>query len=205
MKKLKKTKKAKGLYGAEEKKKKLSVPAVFALVAVLLMVASGIGYIWKGSSVSEYNGFRFKERGNAYSTKINGKEIYFYSLPSKAESINMSDEAVYAMKSTKMVYMTSDPESKYKSSIGKIEYDLMKNLAAEGIYPVFAFTDENQYNITQITCSNATEVIPVLFFANSSSTEITYENSCIILEGQSDYDFYILKDRLMYSFYGIIK
>lgn len=191
--------------GAEPEKKKLSTSTIFAFIAIIVMIASGIGYMWEGGNAIIYNGFKFTESGDKIATKVNGKKVAFSTMPDNSASINASKEAFWVLKNTKMAYMTSDPESPFKEGIAKAQFELQESVAQEGIYAVYAFTKENEYNITQITCKNATTFIPVIYFMNSSATEIIYDNGCIMLGADSDFGFIALKDRLMYGFYGIIE
>lgn len=206
MKKFKRTKKAKKAFKpAEEKKKRLSGPALFAIVVIAIMTISGIGFIWEGGAAFVYNEFKFKESREKFITEVDGKDVEFYIAPQQAEAINASKEAFWVVKNTKMAYMTSDYESRFKDSIARTEYELKKSLEKEGIYAVYAFTGENEFNITQITCENATISVPVIYFTNSTKTRIIYDSGCIIMESSYEVGFLALKDRLMYGFYGIIE
>ncbi|PIN85997.1 hypothetical protein COV19_07310 [Candidatus Woesearchaeota archaeon CG10_big_fil_rev_8_21_14_0_10_44_13] len=187
-----------------ERKKLISTPTIFAIIIIVIMVASGIGYMWEGGNAIIYNEFKFNEAGDRIYTKIDGKRIDFSTLPENAEMINASKEAFWVIKNTKMVYMTSEPDSLFKKGIASAEFELQKSLAQEGIYSVYAFTDANEFNITQVTCRNATLNVPVIYFMNSTETRITYDDGCIIMSAESDFAFTALKDRLMYGFYGII-
>lgn len=205
MKKFRRTGSEKRAYTApEEKKKRFSGPTIFAIVVVGLMAISGIGYMWEGGNSFIYNNYKFEELETKFVADIDGDKVDFRISPYQAETVNVSNDAIAVLKNTKMIYMTSDPKSISKDVISLAEFELKNSLEAKGIYAAYAFFGENQYNLTQMTCANATIMLPVIYFRNSNDTRIDYDNGCIILESSSDFGFMMLKDRMMYGFYGII-
>ena len=60
------------------------------------------------------------------------------------------------------------------------------------------------YNLPIITCDNATEFVPVIYFKDSNITKFTLENNCIIGESNSREGFLALKDRLLYALFDVI-
>jgi len=169
------------------------------------MVASVVGFIWQGGGAIVDKGLKFKEAGNKFATKIDGKNREFYTLPQQAELIEADQAAIDALKSTRMLYITSDPNSTLKQSIALAEFEIGNIFIEEGIYATHAFTTENEFGAMQLTCDNATAAVPVIYFTNSTETKISYENNCIIIESTSDFNMLSVRDRLLYGYYGILK
>ncbi|MFO8016511.1 MAG: hypothetical protein R6U32_05390 [Candidatus Woesearchaeota archaeon] len=189
-----------------KKKKRMSGPAIFALIVIVIMTASGIGFMWKGGGGSyEYGDHKFTMTNEGgYSTIIEGKRVEFSVLPGRVEPLNISREAVQVLKNTRMFYMTSDPESPFKESIAGAEYSIKRTMEDEGIYSDITFTGESGYNTSIVTCENATARVPVIKFEQANTTRIDYEGGCITLSSRTGSGFMIARDRLLYGFYGII-
>jgi hypothetical protein len=73
------------------------------------------------------------------------------------------------------------------------------------MFVVKGFTSENEFAKPIITCDNATFYVPVIYFKKSNQTVISLENNCIIAEAYRGEDLVKVKDRLLYSIFGVIK
>ena len=62
-------------------KKKTPTSTIFAFIIIVLMVASGVGYMWEGGNAVFYNDFKFTEKGDKIVTKVDGNEVAFSTLP----------------------------------------------------------------------------------------------------------------------------
>ncbi|MBW2999472.1 hypothetical protein KY339_02265 [Candidatus Woesearchaeota archaeon] len=193
---------------AERKQKKLSKQTIMSIGIVVLMVASVIGFMWSGDDGQslEYNNYVFIDKGLFWETEINGQKISFSSFPSEVEDINLSEEMVNVIKTTKMVYVTSDPDDEFKDGIGRAQFN-MKNIFEQnlGIYFVYSFTKNNTFGKPIITCENSTATVPVMLFEKSNKTGISFDNDCIIFEAFNSNDFNVLGDRLLFGVLDIIE
>lgn len=193
---------------AQKEGKKPSKTMWIGIFIAAIMILSGAGFLWKGgdSTNLKYNGFSFAlTQDNRWAADIGGQQILFYRHPSELENINMSPESADILRNTKMIYVTSDPDDLLKDAIGLSEFDMKDIMEKKGIYFVYAFTKENQFNKTIITCSNATRSVPVIFMEYSNQTEILYDNNCITLGANSDFNMLMLRDRLLYEMLGVMK
>jgi hypothetical protein len=205
MRKFKKSKHSKREFNAEGEKKKLSVPIIFALATIIIMVASGIGYMWGESGSIRYNKYKFEQTSDGWAAKIDGMPLKFYVLPQETESIPTDKAAIDALKSTKMIYITSDLDSPFSDIIGLMTYELQNDFQKKGLYSILGFTASNDYAKEVITCMNATPNVPVLYLTNSTNTSISFENNCMIMGTNSGYNFKAMRDRILYGFFGVIE
>ena len=179
---------------------------VGTLVIVALMVLSSIGYLFKGSEKERYQGVTFtRQEDNRWHTTVNGKAMAFSYLPSQLENINVSPDALALIKGARMAYLTYDSGNRYRSDIALIALELNKLMWDDfQIYLSSGLTTENKFSQPVVTCANATAAMPVLFFTESEQSGIALNNSCILFEGKTNLDYYLLKERLLYSLYGIM-
>ena len=210
MKKHKKSKKrALAAQKEEEGGRRLSKGFWMSIFIVVIMLMSVVGFMWKGGSggsASEYNGHEFRlTQDRLWQTDHSGQRITFYNHPTEVESIGMDSGAAESLKGTRMAYITSDPDDSLKSYIGKAEFEMKRMMDNRGTYLEYAFTGDNEFNKTIITCRNATPSVPVLYLKSSNETGIVYENNCIIMKAESMHDVMALRDRLLYGFLGVIE
>jgi len=194
---------------ARRRKKKQSIfnkKTFLGAFIVGIMVLSGLGYMMGDSeSPTSYKGHKFSQQGDLWVTEIDNKLFGFLNHPDDIDHINVSDEAMNRLKTAKFVYIVFDPDSEIVSSIEVARMQMEKELFDLGIFPVSAITmNSSLYDLPLITCANATEMIPVLYFIQDEASGVSFENNCVIASAIDDYDIPILKERLMYGIYGII-
>ena len=184
-----------------EKKNKIGIWVI--ILIVVLMLTSTIGYVFKGGSKEKYNGFSFSRVNDGrWYTRINGRQMSFNYFPEELESINLSNEVIDRIKTTNMVYFTHDPENRYSGDIA---------LLKEMFWPYFqiyadgGLTVNNTLGLPVVGCDNATNTLPVIYFKESNQTGFYLDNNCIICELRSGEDFTALKERLLYSLFGIME
>ncbi len=172
------------------------------ILIVVLMLTSTIGYVFKGGSKEKYNDFSFSRTDDGrWYTRINGRQMSFNYFPADLESINLSNEIIDKIKSTNMIYFTHDPENRYSGDIA---------LLKEMFWPYFqiyvdnGLTVNNTFNLPVIDCDNATNTLPIIYFKESNQTGFYLDNNCIICELRSGEDFTVLKERLLYSLFGVM-
>ncbi|MFC1728646.1 hypothetical protein ACFLZ7_04270 [Nanoarchaeota archaeon] len=190
----------------KEKPKKFSKQVIYTLIIASLMVFSIVGFTLSNSeqSTENYKDQKFKLSGQKWITKIDGQEFSFYYLPSEVEYIQTN--GLTDLKNLKMLYLTFNPNQKYLQAIDLARFDLTNDLISLGIYPVPATNIEtDQYELQVITCLNSTGSVPVIEFRESDKTEVSLENSCIILKSDSERNFIKLKDLIIYKIIGIIE
>ena len=182
-----------------EKRKQLWM----AILLVFLMVASGFGVII-GNRASEmrYGKYKFQIKDNHYVTKINDNEIPFYFLPSQVNYINVSSIITNKLKEAFLVMITFDPEEETNLQVIEVARFDLSQLLGKVVYNG-VLTSSLEYDLPILTCANATLKTPVIIFNMSDITSIVDIDNCIYLNARGT-EFLRLRDRLLYSYYGVI-
>ncbi len=191
-------------------KKKKHAQLIFGLFVVALMVFSAFGFVMSYSSGSgstyKYGDYTFRSTEQGLKAKIGGKTSYFTSFPGDLEDIELPASVAASLSNTKMVYLTSDPDSRFFRDIGLVEYYFQDELNdLFGIYGVISITKNSTYQLPVISCSDATASVPVLYLMQSNETKISFEDNCIMVEAPSQSVFVRLKDRIIFSLLGVMK
>ncbi len=184
-----------------DKKKQIIVSVVLALLMVLSALGVMIGSF---SNDMRYGKYKFQINGNQYITKINGKETVFYSLPSQTDFINLSSSVTNKIKESYLVMLTFNPsETANLPVIELVRFDFSQMLGKVVISGVLN-ASESYKEFPIITCTNATLQTPVMVFNISDNTSIVEDVNCIYLNARGT-ELLRLRDRILYSYYGVIK
>ena len=174
----------------------------------ITMVFSVFGVIFFGfgagsSGTVKYNGFEFIDKGNFWSVNINGREALFTYLPDEAASINVESSAVEKLKGVVQIDTTSEFNDTLAEPIALAQFQMGTTLFDFNIFARNGFTAEYDHFLI-ITCKDATQFVPVIYFKESNTTNVHMENNCIIAEAANAADMLRLKDRLVYGILGVI-
>ena len=193
----------------EEKPSFLSKKNMMSLFIIGIMVLSVLGFVMirndSGSYKFIYNDVLFKQTQQGYFAKIDDKTATFRYHPTQVEHINLSSSIITSLKSTRMAYITYDPDAKNPQNLALFSYELSQELPEYfGLYLVPGLSGENEYDVMIVTCLNATQFVPVIYLKYANETKVSMLNNCIYLEGKTDFDFAYLKDRVLYAMFDII-
>lgn len=183
---------------------------IMACFIVFIMVASTLGFVMNfsgnalGGNTIYYNGTNFQQLQNGYSAKVDEVELITNFFPSDIDYIQVSPEIISLIKNTPMLQITSNFSGNYSESIAYSAFELGKALEGKKIFAPVGFIQETGLKTSIVSCSNATQFVPVLYFKNSDTTKISLNDSCIIAESDDELGFVKLKDRLIYGVFGII-
>ena len=177
-----------------------------SMFIVAIMTLSVLGYMIGRDTKEQlkYNDHKFYRYENRYGLKINNYDVLFYFFPSQVEDLNISKEALDKIKTSVQIDVTSDVDSKYKEAIALAQFELAQSLPLNEQFVRSGFTTANEFDRPIINCEAATETVPVLLFKESNQTIVYKEDKCIIVEAKSEQDFLAVKDRILYSVFGII-
>ncbi len=179
------------------------------LFIVFIMIGTSVSFVFFGfepqNEVIKDSGLKFVRYSDHIEAKINGKYAAFSFLPSEVESIPIPGDISSRLQNRFEIDATYDFNSTYREAIALAHHQMELTLAAYNIYFRKGFTTNTTFNLPVITCSDATQNVPVIFFKFGNSTEIHYQNDCIIAEAESNQDFIRLKDRLLYAILGVVK
>ena len=180
---------------------------MMSLFIVFIMVLSTAGFIINqddaGEQAVEYNGVVLKINEKGVYAETDFGKIHFDFLPENTEDIELNPLVVSRIKNTKMAYLTSEHNSTLSQAVGYAEYEIVNALVKRGVYLEAGFITETG-KAKKITCSDATDFIPVLFFREGEAG-IDVQGNCVMLSADSETGFLRIKDRLLYSVFGIME
>ncbi len=201
----------------KREKRKQRVNIIMTIIVGVLMVASIAGYaIIDNGSVSgnlKYNKNSFSviqdNYGNSYyRTKINNKYMDFYYYPSDIERINYSSDITPLLKNSQAVVFAFDPNDNSSDDlvfIDTIRYDLGQQLDKPTYFGIL--NASSNYQLPVISCMNASYYTPM--FIINISTDTGFEASsgnpyCIYMNAKLK-DILAAKDRIVYTYYGVMQ
>ncbi|MBR9691992.1 hypothetical protein GOV06_04340 [Candidatus Woesearchaeota archaeon] len=193
--------------GREEKKKLFSKQNMVAMFIVFIMVSSVIGYMFgkEGGEKFKYGDHSFLLRNKEFILKTDNEELSFDFFPADVDDIETDFDVSDVIKGVAEIDFTSDPDDKHAEIIALAQYRFQQVLErVSNTYVLNGMTSKNEFNLPVITCEDATESIPVLYFKKANVTSIILENNCIIAQAKSEVDILRVKDRLLYGLLGII-
>lgn len=171
-----------------------------AIFIAMIMILSVVGFIVSDQEKFSYGKYSFTQKNNQWTARISGKDLSFYYLPQDVESIEVEQQIRDAILNSKMVYITYSANETQLEDVATAQFSLGESLGQLNIFSASGLT-EAQSGILQVTCSNATQFVPVIMIQKDSNNSITLNNNCIILRGNP----LMAADRLKYAVYGVIK
>ena len=185
-------------------KKKLGL----ILFLVIIMIGTSFSFVFYGFTPSvekvKYNGLSFSSNGQIWTAKINGQEAAFSFLPADVQDISVKDDFSKILSGKYEIELTSEVNSTNKEYIALAEHQMGLTLGSYNIFISKGFTANNSFGLPIISCSNATQYTPVIYFRNGNSTSISVQNNCVVAEASSNTDFIRVKDRLLYGVLGVM-
>lgn len=181
---------------------------IVSLLIVIIMVSSVIGLMFgkDSSSTVKYNGYVLTAKDNQWYLKTDKGEAGFDFLPSEVEGISFSADVKTRILSTKMVWLTFNPENDTKyMDVVRLSFGEILGKHA-GIYVAdAALKNSTKYALPIVTCANATAFVPVLEFIRGNETKVYIKDNCIVAKAESGADFIKLRDTLLYRLFGVIE
>lgn len=177
----------------------------------IIMVGSVFGVVFFGFGNSggaaslEYNDFKFINKGSFWSTIVDGREALFTYFAGDVELIPIEDNIINRLKNKLEIDVTSDFNDTFAQEISLAGYNMGITLNNFNVFVRQGFTAENDYNFPVITCGDATNSVPVIYFRSSNETKVYMEDDCIIAEASIQADVEGVKDRLVYGMLGVIE
>lgn len=192
----------------QEENKFLSKRNVVSFFIIFLMVSSILA-IWQGStsSIPSYNGYKVTPDGNFYAIKSDIGTVYGYTYPSSLESIPVDSVFLHAVLSASELMILFDPAD------ASIEYiDLLRSELAQRDLPAlkkstgFGLTmNSSVYPYPVFNCTTISFVALFLRTANETTAQLYQEGNCLVLEAATGQELVQVKDRFVYTMYGIME
>lgn len=191
------------------KKKSIWNPAlVLTLLITLVMITSIIGFVYEPESsfITDMNlSFEVGEDRKVIIEDMDNSPRFRF-LPSQVSDLEIDAESEAIIKSTPMMYVTFDPRLGDKEDLELARFELsteflkyFNKYISSGIT-----TEDPMYSLPLITCENATQSVPVIFFSKGNETSVSSESNCVTFNAKSGTEFLRIKDRLLYLMLDII-
>ncbi|MAG15501.1 hypothetical protein CMO88_00400 [Candidatus Woesearchaeota archaeon] len=184
---------------------------IFTIIIFLVLGSSIIGFTFSAIPLGlqqnneiEYNGIEFFPTQHGLATIIDEQVFEFTYYPDELSEIDLGN-VISKISSAKMFYATSHPNSSLASQISGVEFDMARALEINhNSFMEIAFTADNLYEKEVVTCKDATAFIPVLLFNfTNTTTSVTEQNNCIIINTESERSLIKMKDKLIYELLGV--
>ena len=108
-----------------------------------------------------------------------------------------------------MLAITYDPAARGAQDLGQIQYYLEQVLSGPKRFVARGLTNNTDYqSLQKITCANATQTFPIIFFnvnSTANGTQTTFKNNCITITASRADMLYKTTDRLIYFTLGVMK
>ena len=192
-----------------DNKKKLTVMLISGFI-VFSMVISIFAVIVDNQSNdnSNYNSHKIITTNTGYKTKINSNYQDFHYYPSELERINLDSGIITKLKNSQAVAFIFDPKENVTENLQYIDLIRYETGLQFDKPTYFGVTSNStKYTLPIVTCDNATAEIPFILINISSNTSFTVSSSnpnCIIMNAKLK-ELLATKDRLIYTYYGIMK
>jgi hypothetical protein len=164
-----------------------------------------------GEEDIEYNYFKFKKVGPVWETLvINNEKLLqpsFRFLPEDVENVPVSGK-LNSDFGNDVIYLTFDPLGdpvEFQTmaiAVSEMGLNLVKGLEKEIEAGCTRFEAESCENKTIVDCSSSG--VSVIFFNPVGEPEVILKDNCIELKGKG-FDLVKSVDRVLYSWYGILK
>ena len=177
------------------KEKKSKWGAVLVFFIAFIMISSIAGFLYSGETDQfRYNDVKFIRTQSGWSAVINSNRIIFDYFPSEVEGIEVSQDILNLLSNKAEIDTTSIVNDTFLEEIALAQYNMNQALASSNIYLRGGFTTNSTFNAPIITCEDATQSVPIIFFKRSNQTQVKLENNCIIAEARNSYDILRIKD-----------
>ncbi len=183
---------------------------IASLFIASLMIFSIVGYVLVDVDVSErkktHGDFTFYRMSTGWRTTIQGKDVLFNFLPEQVAHISADQQTALLLTNTPVLGVTYDPNSTSAQSLGQIQYYFEQVFQDNARFFVLrGLTNTSAYPaLPELSCSNASQNLPVLVFERSNETKIVSEQQCIRAHAASNQDLFLLLDRIIYLIMGVL-
>lgn len=183
---------------------------VMSAIIIFLMVGSLFGVIFfgfagnSGPGSVEYNEYEFFFRGDHYETTIEDKVAAFSYLPNQVQYIIVPGLVSQRLRNTVQFDVTTDINGTYIEEVALAQFQMGLTLSNFQLFMRAGLASENDYQQEVITCADATQFVPVIYFREANETAVYLDGDCIIADIGAPVDAIRVKDRIVYDILGII-
>jgi hypothetical protein len=191
-----------------DRRKKMAMSIVLLLILIFSSFAYAIVYFFGDANTStRYNGHRIRVVANdqglpvGYTTKVDGKDISFYTPPQDTASITLPPGFMDTLQQANGVVFLFDPADPNTQLYDELRFDLSTALPLQQGGGILAPSDK--YALPVLNCSQATPQYPFIVLRNGTR-DFSYENGCYVMQGDVQ-GLVLLRDRIVYGYYDVIE
>ncbi len=185
--------------------RKTGLSLFIAAIMVLSVIGFALTFTEPGQQ-AEYNGIKFTRTQRGWQAKINDVKMQFFYHPAELEDIPFDRGAAVALDGPRVVWFSYNPNDIYSTNIADAMFYMEDSLGKwANVYVQRALTDNTDYQLPQINCSNATMEVPVIIMQSGNETIIEHTDGCIIATADNARDIYRLGDRIIYHELKVMK
>ena len=202
------------------KKKKIMLITLTIVVAILILLLAYLGFIkFIGATTlaDDENTYMFKDEFPV--TKLEEIDyllqgflgprpfnLHLRTDPREADTIPSEDDIrTKTLKSTKVIYVTVDPDLTSDATIAAAEITKITGAPEIMNIPTFvALTEKRREDIPKKTCEDNTESERVILLKLAKETNIHSEDTCIIIEGTNELELIKASDKFILQLLGIV-
>ncbi len=183
---------------------------IMGMIIVFLMVFSILG-IWQGSQdeTPSYNGYPVKQEDNKYVIKSDNGVVSGYTHPAYVDTIALDTSlpAYVSLYYSSYVIVLFDPTDTALPYIEVLRMDLaQEDLLHLSKSVSFGITQANEsYSYPIVNCTSSVPVLYLRTNSLNSSSRIYEDENCLVLEATTWRDLVLLKDRVVYTLFDIMK
>ena len=177
----------------------------------IVLITSTFGVVFfgfsDGATSQRYNGYKFTPTQDGWIVKIDDTSTIFSYVPADVTYISLDPKITNLLRGKAQIDVTSESNDTYRQGIALAAYQMSIQASPFSTFIRNGFTGNNSYGSTIISCAQASQFVPVLYFAKANKTMV-YEDStnpsCIRIDIANEYEAVRAKDRILYGMLNII-
>ena len=185
---------------------------LFSVIIGFFLLSSIVGFAFNFSfntgipqnTPTKISGIEFFNTATGIFAEIDGRVMQFTYFPDELENTDIADTTT-RITERRLIYVTSDVNSSMATLISGAEFDIAKILEDHHTtFTEIAFTGENSFSKSIISCNDASSLIPVMFFNFTNTTSsVVNNNNCITINFANENSLNRIRDKIIYELLGI--
>jgi len=171
-----------------------------------IMISSVFAVMFYGfanqEGTAKYGKIKFTQTDNGWTLNTKTQQYNFDYLPQEVDFMNLSSEMTGLLSNTLEIDVTSEVNNSDAETIAFVQFAMDRNLPQK--YIRVGFSTNSSFNTPIFDCSDATQLVPVVYFKSGNETKFIEEGNCLIAQSRDNFGFIRIKDRLLYAILGII-
>lgn len=183
---------------------KLNKKSLMGIFIVTIMILSVFGFMLgyqSPTAQNAYNEISFVQTQSGWAANIAGMNRFFRFHPLDVETVNISDSTAAILQTANTVIVSYN-DSNDAETLALAQFYVEQTIG-DVIIVVRGLTT-NSTSLPQLTCKDGMPKQPVIMLKIGSSTSLTTDGSCIIVEAESTRELFQILDRIQYILLGVM-